>query len=143
MNTPRPTPRTDALANTAWEGASDDYSAYAKMLHHAHTLETELADALEKIIRIKKSHEETERDEIESMREVIKEAYEALKTSRRQWAHYAECQEDEDLEAAKHHEGDLYRQGKAAKLEGFDFIGMEQDAGYFQIAQARCGIATK
>lgn len=30
--------------------------------------------------------------------------------------------------------------GKAAKLEGFDFIGMEQDAGYFAIAQARCGV---
>ena len=30
--------------------------------------------------------------------------------------------------------------GKAAKLEGFDFIGMEQDAGYFKIAQARCGV---
>jgi site-specific DNA-methyltransferase (adenine-specific) len=30
--------------------------------------------------------------------------------------------------------------GKAAKLEGFDFIGMEQDAEYFKIAQARCGI---
>lgn len=30
--------------------------------------------------------------------------------------------------------------GKAAKLEGFEFIGMEQDAGYFQIAQARCGV---
>jgi len=28
--------------------------------------------------------------------------------------------------------------GKAAKLEGFEFIGMEQDAGYFKIAQARC-----
>jgi len=30
--------------------------------------------------------------------------------------------------------------GKAAKLEGFDFIGMEQDADYFRIAQARCGV---
>jgi DNA modification methylase len=30
--------------------------------------------------------------------------------------------------------------GKAAALEGFDFIGMEQDAGYFAIAQARCGV---
>ena len=30
--------------------------------------------------------------------------------------------------------------GKAAKLEGFNFIGMEQDAGYFKIAQARCGV---
>lgn len=28
--------------------------------------------------------------------------------------------------------------GKAAKLEGFEFIGMEQDEGYFEIAQARC-----
>ena len=32
--------------------------------------------------------------------------------------------------------------GKAATLEGFDFIGMEQDAGYFAIAQARCGVTT-
>jgi len=32
--------------------------------------------------------------------------------------------------------------GKAAALEGFDFIGMEQDAGYFAIAQARCGVTT-
>ena len=30
--------------------------------------------------------------------------------------------------------------GKAAKLEGFDFIGMEQDEQYFEIARARCGI---
>lgn len=30
--------------------------------------------------------------------------------------------------------------GKAARLEGFEFIGMEQDEGYFQIAQARCGV---
>jgi DNA modification methylase len=30
--------------------------------------------------------------------------------------------------------------GKAAALEGFDFIGMEQDAEYFRIAQARCGV---
>lgn len=30
--------------------------------------------------------------------------------------------------------------GKAAKLEGFDFIGMEQDEGYFEIAKARCGV---
>ncbi len=30
--------------------------------------------------------------------------------------------------------------GKAAALEGFDFIGMEQDADYFAIAQARCGV---
>ena len=30
--------------------------------------------------------------------------------------------------------------GKAAKLEGFDFIGMEQDKGYFKIACARCGV---
>jgi len=30
--------------------------------------------------------------------------------------------------------------GKAAALEGFDFIGMEQDADYFRIAQARCGV---
>ena len=30
--------------------------------------------------------------------------------------------------------------GKAAALEGFDFTGMEQDAGYFAIAQARCGV---
>lgn len=27
--------------------------------------------------------------------------------------------------------------GKAAKLEGFEFIGMEMDAGYFEIAKAR------
>lgn len=27
--------------------------------------------------------------------------------------------------------------GKAAKLEGFDFIGMEMDAGYFEIAKTR------
>lgn len=32
--------------------------------------------------------------------------------------------------------------GKAAALEGFDFIGMEQDAEYFRIAQARCGVET-
>jgi len=30
--------------------------------------------------------------------------------------------------------------GKAAKLEGFHFIGMEQDEGYFRIAQARCDV---
>lgn len=30
--------------------------------------------------------------------------------------------------------------GKAAKLEGFDFIGMEREAEYFKIAQARCGV---
>lgn len=30
--------------------------------------------------------------------------------------------------------------GKAAKLEGFDFIGMEREADYFRIAQARCGV---
>ena len=30
--------------------------------------------------------------------------------------------------------------GKAAALEGFGFIGMEQDADYFRIAQARCGV---
>ena len=30
--------------------------------------------------------------------------------------------------------------GKAANLEGFDFIGMEQDEQYFEIARARCGI---
>ena len=30
--------------------------------------------------------------------------------------------------------------GKAAKLEGFDFIGMEREAEYFRIAQARCGV---
>ena len=29
--------------------------------------------------------------------------------------------------------------GKAAKLEGFDFIGMEMDKGYFDIACARTG----
>lgn len=29
--------------------------------------------------------------------------------------------------------------GKAAKLEGFDFIGMEMDSGYFDIACARTG----
>lgn len=29
--------------------------------------------------------------------------------------------------------------GKAAKLEGFDFIGMEMDKGYFEIACARTG----
>lgn len=32
--------------------------------------------------------------------------------------------------------------GKAAKLEGFEFIGMEQDAEYFKIAQARCAQQT-
>jgi site-specific DNA-methyltransferase (adenine-specific) len=30
--------------------------------------------------------------------------------------------------------------GKAAKLEGFNFIGMEREAEYFKIAQARCGV---
>lgn len=30
--------------------------------------------------------------------------------------------------------------GKAAKLEGFNFIGMEREVEYFKIAQARCGV---
>lgn len=35
------TPETEAVANTAWEGVTDDYSAYAKMLAHARNLELE------------------------------------------------------------------------------------------------------
>jgi site-specific DNA-methyltransferase (adenine-specific) len=33
--------------------------------------------------------------------------------------------------------------GKAAVLEGFDFIGIEQDAEYIKIAEARIAYASK
>ena len=33
--------------------------------------------------------------------------------------------------------------GKAAKIEGFDFIGIEMDEEYFQIAQARIDAVEK
>jgi site-specific DNA-methyltransferase (adenine-specific) len=32
--------------------------------------------------------------------------------------------------------------GKAARLEGFPFIGIERDAGYFEIAKARIDAVT-
>jgi len=41
-------------------------------------LEAQIVELEAKIRRIKKSHEETERDEIEAMREAIKEAHDAL-----------------------------------------------------------------
>jgi len=46
----------------------------------ARKLERERDELREKIIRIKKSHEETEREEIESMREAIKETCIVFKT---------------------------------------------------------------
>lgn len=58
--TQRPTPETDAVANTAWDGATDDYSAYAKMLSHARKLERERDEA---------------RVQLEAMREAIKDIY--------------------------------------------------------------------
>lgn len=45
MSEPRPTPETDAVADTAWDGVSDDYSAYARMLSHARRLERERDEA--------------------------------------------------------------------------------------------------
>jgi hypothetical protein len=44
MNT-TPTPRTDSISDSAWDGATDDYSAYSKMLCHARQLERELSAA--------------------------------------------------------------------------------------------------
>lgn len=55
-------PETDALADRAWDGASDDYSAYAKMLGHARKLERELGKvqlAHGYVIRCLKSHHMT------------------------------------------------------------------------------------
>ena len=61
------------------------------------------------------------REQLEAMREAIKEAHEALKTAQRQWRHYAEFRDDDNLETATHHEGRLYRTGQAAlaKLQPF------------------------
>lgn len=59
--------------------------------------------------------------EIQAMRDAIKEAHDALETAQRQWSHYAEFRDNEDLETAKHHEGHLYRAGQTtlAKLKPF------------------------
>jgi chromosome segregation ATPase len=52
------TPRTDALANIAWDGAVDEYAPYAKMMNHARQLERALAELKAKY---RDHHEEAER----------------------------------------------------------------------------------
>jgi hypothetical protein len=76
MNTKSDTPETDAIANTAWDGASDDYSAYAKMRIHARRLERERDEALQAVKKLLDIIGPPE-DETWATDDELKEAYDA------------------------------------------------------------------
>jgi len=51
------TPETDAIADKAWDGVSDDYAAYAKMLKHARQLEDKLYESHARELQLREALE--------------------------------------------------------------------------------------
>lgn len=81
----RPTPETDIETLNVYISFDElefipEKNGELVKADFARKLERERDELREKIIRIKKSHEETEREEIESMREAIKETCIVFKT---------------------------------------------------------------